>query len=185
MAKFKKNTYYQLTTKGYEALVKSNSDAHRMLARELGFSPFKVVTLASNGVRKVEYQEDGKTKIFDNKTVGYRFYTLLTSSFLGWGAVEVTELGEIVKESSETFQGYHLTKIPKAGYGTAEKIQEECLEFMDAVAQSSKVMQLVELSDMIGAIEGYLEREFSGLSLEDLKTFSDITKRAFKSGRRS
>lgn len=80
--------------------------------------------------------------------------------------------------------GYHVSEIPKYAYGTAEKIQEEILELLDAEQQDCKVMCLVELSDILGAIEGYLTKNFSGITLEDLLKMKDITKRAFKEGTR-
>ena len=46
-------------------------------------------------------------------------------------------------------------------------------------------MGLIELSDTLGAIESYLETRFKGtLTLDDLLTMKDATKRAFRSGRR-
>jgi len=80
--------------------------------------------------------------------------------------------------------GYHLKDIPKRNYGSFGKIQEELEELDDAHRQGSKVMMLVELSDMYGAIEGYLEENFPGMKMHDLAKFSDITKRAFKNGYR-
>lgn len=81
--------------------------------------------------------------------------------------------------------GYHIAEIKKRNYGSAGKIQEELDELNDAHEQGSKIMQLVELSDLYGAIEGYLQQNFPGMSMQDLKKFSDITKRAFESGERS
>lgn len=78
--------------------------------------------------------------------------------------------------------GYHLTEIPKGEVGEFSKIVEEFEEFKDAHAQNSKVMELVELSDLLGAIEDYLKK--NNMTLKDLKLFSDITKRAFASGER-
>ena len=78
--------------------------------------------------------------------------------------------------------GYHLQEIPKGILGTISKIEEEVLELKDAEAQSSKIMIMVELSDLYGAIEEYA-KSFN-ISMDDLKNFSDITKRAFKNGRR-
>ena len=80
--------------------------------------------------------------------------------------------------------GYHINKIEKRNYGTLGKIQEEAEELLDAHRQGSKVMQLIELSDLYGAIEGYLEELFPGMKMHDLKKFSDITKRAFRNGDR-
>jgi phosphoribosyl-ATP pyrophosphohydrolase len=78
--------------------------------------------------------------------------------------------------------GYHLSEIPKGELGQLSKIKEEYMELVDASKQNSKIMIGVELADLYGAIESYAESQ--GLSMDDLKTFSDITKRAFKNGRR-
>jgi len=78
--------------------------------------------------------------------------------------------------------GYHINKIEKGELGKTSKIQEEVYELIDAEKQGSKIMQLVELSDLYGAIESYCET--LNISMEELKKFSDITKRAFKNGRR-
>lgn len=78
--------------------------------------------------------------------------------------------------------GYHLTEIKKGELGEFSKIEEEFAELLDAHAQNSKVMELIELSDLLGAIEEYLKK--NNLTLKDLKIFSDITKKAFISGER-
>lgn len=77
---------------------------------------------------------------------------------------------------------YHLKDIRKGVLGEVSKIEEEFEEFVDAWEQGSVVMQLVELSDLLGAIESYVARWQIGL--KDLRFFSDITKRAFESGNR-
>ncbi|AFU62796.1 hypothetical protein phAPEC8_00225 [Escherichia phage phAPEC8] len=81
--------------------------------------------------------------------------------------------------------GYHITDIKKQSYGSIEKIKEEVEELFDAVEQDCKIMQLVELSDIIGAVEGVLEQQFPGTTLQDLIIMSNITKRAFRTGGRS
>lgn len=80
--------------------------------------------------------------------------------------------------------GYHLTDIKKGELGELSKIQEELDELKDAVKQDCLILQLVELSDLVGAIEAFLEKNFSSISLKDLKSMSDITVRAFKNGHR-
>ncbi|QEQ94876.1 hypothetical protein pEaSNUABM56_00077 [Erwinia phage pEa_SNUABM_56] len=90
------------------------------------------------------------------------------------------EMGMLYHENP----GYHKKKIAKRNYGSWGKILEELEELNDAHEQGSKIMQLVELSDLYGAIEGYLEERFPGMKMHDLKKFSDITKRAFRSGER-
>ena len=81
--------------------------------------------------------------------------------------------------------GYHLTAIPKGELGEPSKIREELLELEDAWRQQSKVLALVELADLVGAIEHLLARHFPGLTLADLTQFSAITRRAFENGHRS
>lgn len=78
--------------------------------------------------------------------------------------------------------GYHLTRIEKGIVGTISKIEEELNELKDAESQKSKIMIMVELSDLYGAIEAYCLTQ--GIKMEDLKIFSDITKRAFENGSR-
>jgi hypothetical protein len=81
--------------------------------------------------------------------------------------------------------GYHLVTIPRGELGEISKIQEELDELRDAMAQGSRVMAAVELSDMVGAIRSFMERHLPGLTIQDLLTFSDITKRAFVNGQRT
>jgi hypothetical protein len=78
--------------------------------------------------------------------------------------------------------GYHTRVITKGELGKVSKIREELEELEDAVLQNDKILQLCELSDLIGAIEAYSLT--LGMSLEDLKKFSDKTKKAFELGKR-
>lgn len=78
--------------------------------------------------------------------------------------------------------GYHLREIPKGVYGELSKIEEELLELKDAEEQGIKVMAAVEMADIYGALEAYAEK--NGLTMEDLKKMSDVTKKAFKDGSR-
>jgi hypothetical protein len=80
--------------------------------------------------------------------------------------------------------GYHLMQFPRGEYGELSKIQEELNEITDSVCQDCKIMALVELSDLYGAIEGYLEKHHPDITMEDLRKMSAITKRAFRSGAR-
>ena len=81
--------------------------------------------------------------------------------------------------------GYHLKNIPKGKYGEISKIREELEELEDAEIQKNKIMILCELADIIGAIDGYLERHMRGFKLSDLEDMAMLTKQAFKSGKRS
>jgi phosphoribosyl-ATP pyrophosphohydrolase len=79
--------------------------------------------------------------------------------------------------------GYHLTEIERGEYGEFSKIREEFLEAEDAIEQGNKVMLLVELADLIGAIEGYCTKH--NITLDDLITMKEVTKRAFSDGTRT
>ena len=80
--------------------------------------------------------------------------------------------------------GYHLRKIKKGTFGEISKIEEELDELKEALEQDNKIMAMCELSDVYGSLEGYLEKHFPDLTMEDLKTMSDATIRAFKDGDR-
>ncbi len=80
--------------------------------------------------------------------------------------------------------GYHLVEIPRGVYGDSSKLMEEVQEIQDAENQGSKVMVLVELSDLVGAIKGMLDKHFPGIQLSDLEKMSVITDRAFTNGHR-
>lgn len=79
--------------------------------------------------------------------------------------------------------GYHTKEIKKEKYGTIFKIEEEWNELKDAHLQDDKILELCELSDIVGAIEGYVTEKYN-MSLEDLIKFSNKTKEAFRSGKR-
>ena len=79
--------------------------------------------------------------------------------------------------------GYHKTHIPKGTLGQFSKIEEEFLELKDGIEQGDKILQLVELTDLIGAIDSYSFYQF-GFSLEDLIKFTRKTQSAFKDGSR-
>lgn len=80
--------------------------------------------------------------------------------------------------------GYHLSAIPKGVLGEPSKIAEECAEFMDAIDQNAKVMALVELADLYGAMSAYLTRHHPHVTMGDLYHMSRITERAFQNGHR-
>jgi hypothetical protein len=79
---------------------------------------------------------------------------------------------------------YHLRDIPRGEYGEFSKIAEEVAELEDSIEQGSRVMALNELSDLVGAIQGYLDKHHPGMEVDDLVFMAAITARAFKSGRR-
>lgn len=78
--------------------------------------------------------------------------------------------------------GYHLEKITKGFLGYSSKIREELDELVDAEIQGCRIMALTEASDIYGALEEWAID--NGSSMDELRRMSNITKRAFKSGRR-
>lgn len=79
--------------------------------------------------------------------------------------------------------GYHKTNIPKGKIGHISKINEEFFEFKDANMQGNSIMALVELSDLIGAIESYTIAKYN-IGLDELITMTRATQSAFKDGTR-
>ncbi len=86
---------------------------------------------------------------------------------------------------SNNLPGYHIRTIPRGELGELSKVEEELREALDADEQGSSVMVLVELSDLMGAVQSYLERHHPSMTLADLQTFSAITRRAFVNGHRT
>lgn len=81
--------------------------------------------------------------------------------------------------------GYHIKDIKKGVIGELSKVYEEVEEIKDAEDQGIDIMLLVELSDLVGAIQLYLEKHHPSITLEDLIKMSNVTQRAFNSGARS
>ncbi len=78
--------------------------------------------------------------------------------------------------------GYHLVPIQKGTFGDVSKIQEELDELKDAKVQGSKILAAVEMADLYGALEAYAES--MGITMDDIRIMSNITKRAFQNGKR-
>lgn len=68
--------------------------------------------------------------------------------------------------------GFHKRVIKKGIYGELSKIQEELEEAFDAEEQGQDLMLLIELSDMLGAIEGVSLKY--GFTIEQLKEFARL-----------
>jgi hypothetical protein len=80
--------------------------------------------------------------------------------------------------------GYHKTKISQGEYGKFSKVVEEFEELQDAKNQNCKILELVELSDLYGAIEAYVKNKYN-MNMSDIKQMSDLTKQSFKDGDRT
>lgn len=79
--------------------------------------------------------------------------------------------------------GYHLRDIPKGTLGELSKVREELEEAEDAAEQGVRIMLLVELSDLYGALDAVARA--NGVSMDDLRDMHTVTKRAFDSGSRT
>ena len=76
--------------------------------------------------------------------------------------------------------GYHKLDIPKHQQGSPYKIQEEFLEYIDALATGNKIMAIQELSDLFGCLESEVSK--LGYNLNDLRVMSDLTKKVLEEG---
>jgi hypothetical protein len=80
--------------------------------------------------------------------------------------------------------GYHIDEITKGVLGQLSKVQEELDELKDAEKQGCKILALVELSDLVGAIRAYLREHYPGVRFHDLRQMSKLTENAFNDGTR-
>lgn len=81
--------------------------------------------------------------------------------------------------------GYHIRAIEKGSLGDVSKIREEVEELLDAHEQNVRIMELVELSDLVGAINAFLTQRHPGFSFDDLRMMNNVTARAFRNGVRT
>lgn len=96
-------------------------------------------------------------------------------------------ISEMVHEMCDEVKdpGYHVRKIARGVTGETSKILEEVEELIDAQKQGVKLMELIELSDLMGAVEAYLAKYHPGTTMHDLSMMSKVTRRAFLNGHRS
>jgi len=78
-----------------------------------------------------------------------------------------------VIEKSDTPR-FHQRTIPRGKYGELSKIVEEIEEDIDAEDQGHRLMLLIELSDIIGAVEGVLKKKEYNHTIEDLIKFARL-----------
>lgn len=69
---------------------------------------------------------------------------------------------------------FHKREIPKGKYGEISKIKEEVEEALDSQEQNLRLMTLLELSDIIGAVDGVLNKHFPGFTVEELLAFAKL-----------
>lgn len=98
-------------------------------------------------------------------------------------AIKLETMTEPKPESSELHTSYHLRKIKIEGvYGQISKVYEELDEYEEAMEQGNRIMALLELSDVFGALEAVVISH--GFNMQDITRMSSATKRAFGSGHR-
>jgi hypothetical protein len=78
--------------------------------------------------------------------------------------------------------GYHIADIPRGQFGESSKIMEEAFEFNDAIMQGNPVMALCELSDLVGAIKGYLKNKHPSITFDHLIKMQEATSRVHEAG---
>lgn len=79
--------------------------------------------------------------------------------------------------------GYHARDVKKGEYGKFSKVIEEFEELLDAHDQEDPVLELCEMSDLIGAMDGYAVSNY-GIGIDKLVSFMCKTKQSFKEGKR-
>lgn len=111
---------------------------------------------------------------------GYReLYDKKDGYFIVYGTgLAVPRFRQLIKGS-----GYHQRGFVKGTIGEVSKILEEFEEFKDAIQSEDKILQLCELSDLIGSIHEYTKQNFN-LGIEDLIKNNKKTQKAFEVGRR-
>lgn len=77
-------------------------------------------------------------------------------------------------KKDEEIPKFHKRPISKGKYGELSKIQEELEEAFDAEEQSHRLMLLLELSDIVGAVEGVLIKKDFKHTIEDLIKFARL-----------
>lgn len=78
--------------------------------------------------------------------------------------------------------GYHLREIQKGILGKPSKIREEVDELEEALEQDNRILALVELSDIYGALK--LVALSLGTNMQEVVKMSEATERAFMDGSR-
>lgn len=69
---------------------------------------------------------------------------------------------------------FHKRKIPRGKYGELSKVKEEVEEALDSEEQGLRIMTLIELSDILGAVDGVLKKHFPNFTAEELLIFARL-----------
>ena len=90
-------------------------------------------------------------------------------------------LDELLTEANPR-HGYHKRTIAKGELGKVSKVREELEELEDAIEQGVRIMALLEMADLYGALRA-LAAEYE-VSMKDLEAMDNVTARAFEHGER-
>ena len=71
--------------------------------------------------------------------------------------------------------GYHLVPIRKGVLGELSKIQEELDELADGHAQKDRILMSVELADLYGAMQLFLEKHLPTYTMDDIEQLAAET----------
>lgn len=143
-------------------------------ARELFSNLLKVPV---NEIRAITTSDTNVDLVINEVEIGsYGYRKIDENSYIIYGT------GLALPRLNMVFQNncYHTKPIIKGKLETISKIEEEVMELKDAFEQKDQILQLCELSDLIGAIEEYAQT--LGISIEDIIKFKNKTKKAFEKG---
>ncbi len=96
--------------------------------------------------------------------------------------IALPRLTQVIEKTRK--KGYHEAVIPKVPAGSFLKLVEEMHEATDAYVSDNLIMLLVEMADLYGAMELFLEQKFPGVRMQDIMRMHAVNRRAFENGRR-
>lgn len=99
-------------------------------------------------------------------------------------AFGLNEVELLIEKEEKKISPYHTRHIPKGQYGELSKVFEEAEELKDADDQGNPILVLNELADIVGAIDGFVNK-YHGMDIEDVIKMMRLNEKAFKSGHRS
>lgn len=155
---------------------------------ELNEYPSKVLTdiadkLQANwSVANLHEQPDGRYSVVMDKAGVVDYVGIVPAEYVKEGILECDRILAMIPPKREV--GYHTTKIEKGVYGEFSKVEEEFKEAKDALEQGNTPMLFLELSDVIGAIDGFLKKNHPSVTLDSLVKMAQATRRAFATGAR-
>jgi hypothetical protein len=128
----------------------------------------------------IENTKIGQDLFYKGIELGSYGYRTIDNENIQWNYGTGVAEPRFSKVLSTIPKGYHNFPIQKGKIGELTKIIEELDEVIDANKNNNKIMEMVELSDLYGAIESYVTT--LGCSIEDLKKMNNFTKRSFENG---